>query len=159
MHRVKDSDCVFISANNYAHKSCLELEERREKTDEEKLDEYIKKLFQIEYVGPQIKKQIKQFVTEYNFTYSGILKALQYFYDIKGNSIEKANGRISIVPYIYKDAYNYHYKLWLAQQKNQDIEIELYVPKVKEITIPTPERKIKKRKLFMFLDEEAERGE
>ena len=31
-----------------------------------------------------------------------------------------------------------------------------YIPVVKEIVIPIPERKIKKRKLFAFLDEEEE---
>ena len=33
-------------------------------------------------------------------------------------------------------------------------EVELYTPKVKEIVIPRPERKVKKRPLFTFLDEE-----
>ena len=81
-------------------------------------------------------------------------KALTYFYEVKGNSIEKANGGIGIIPYIYKDAYNYYYSLWLARQKNEAKQIDLYVPQVKEIIIAPPKRKPKKRPLFTFLDEE-----
>ena len=134
--------------------SCLEIEEKREKTEAEKLDLYIMKLFKWDYVKPRVKKQISQYIDEYNFTYSGIRKALMYFYEIKGKSLDKAQGGIGIVPYIYQDAYNYYYALWEAQQKNKDIVVEQYVPQVKEILIPIPERKTRTRKLFTFLDEE-----
>ena len=159
LHRVNDP-CVLLSPGKYAHVECAEVEKNREKTDKERLDEYIKKLYKTEYVNPLIQRQIKQYIDDYNFTYSGILKALQYFYEIKGNPISKAHGGIGIVPYIYKDAYNYHYKLWLAQQHNAQNEViqTYYEPKVKEITIPRPQPKIKKRQLFTFLDEEVENG-
>ena len=83
-----------------------------------------------------------------------MLKALIYHYEIKGGDIDKANGALGIVPYVYQKAYNYYYSLWEAQQKNKEKIIEYYVPKVKEIIIPAPERKVKKRKNFSFLDEE-----
>jgi hypothetical protein len=126
----------------------------KEVADREALDEYIMKLFNTSYVDARIQKQIKQYVDEYNFTYSGIRKALVYFFEIKGNSIEKANGGIGIVPYVYQHAYNYYLALWQAQQKNEDKVIEHYVPNIKEIVIPRPQRKIKKRPLFTFLDED-----
>ena len=150
----KDADCVHIGNNKYVHKACQELEEAREKTDKEKLEDYLKTLFGISYIDPGLKAQIKKYVEEYNYSYSGIQKALYYFYEIKGGDIQKANNRISIVPYIYKDAYNYFYNLWLMQQKNKDVEVELYVPRIKEITIERPKRKVKRRALFNFLDEE-----
>lgn len=152
----KNEDCVLIGNNKYVHKTCQELENQREKTDREKLEEYIKELFQISYIEPRVKAQIKKYVEEYNFTYSGMQKALYYHYEIKGGDKTKANGGIGIVPYVYQNAYNYFYELWLAQQKNKDVQIELYQPRVKEIIIPRPERKIKKRPLFAFLDEEGE---
>ena len=152
----KDEDCVMVGNNKYVHKSCQELESQREKTDREKLEEYIKELFQISYIEPRVKAQIKKYVEEYNYTYSGMQKALYYHYEIKGGDKSKANGGIGIVPYVYQNAYNYFYELWLAQQKNKDVQIELYQPRVKEIVIPRPERKIKKRPLFTFLDEEGE---
>ena len=152
----KDKDCVMVGNNKYVHKACQELEEHREKTDREKLEEYIKELFQVSYIEPRVKAQIKKYVEEYNYTYSGMQKALYYHYEIKGGDKSKANGGIGIVPYVYQNAYNYFYELWLAQQKNKDVQIELYQPRVKEIVIPRPERKVKKRPLFTFLDEEGE---
>lgn len=145
-----------LSNGKYAHLSCFELEEKREKTDAEKLNIYIMKLFDWDYVHPRVKRQISDYIEEYNFTYSGIQKSLEYFYHVKGNSLEKANGGIGIVPYIYQDAYNYYYALWEAKQKNIGIKIKEYVADTKEISIPPPQRKLKKRKLFTFLDEEEE---
>ena len=145
-----------LSNGKYAHLLCIELEEKREKTDAEKLDLYIMELFDWDYVHPRVKRQISDFIEEYNFTYSGIQKSLEYFYKVKGNSLDKANGGIGIVPYIYQDAYNYYYALWEAKQKNVGIKIRDYVVDVKEISITPPQRHLKKRKLFTFLDEEEE---
>ena len=44
----------------------------------------------------------------------------------------------------------------LVDEKPKDVEVELYTPKIKEIVIPRPERKVKKRPLFTFLDESEE---
>ena len=151
-----DETCVQIGENRYAHEACRLLEESREKSDKEKLEEYIQNLFNIDFVEPRMQKQITKYIDEYNYTYSGMKKALQYFYEIKGNDIEKAHRSLGIIPYIYSDAYYYYYSLWEAQQKNLDIQINLYIPEVKEIKIKSPKRIIKKRKLFSFLDEEED---
>ena len=150
----KDDDCVLVSNGKYAHKACQEIENKREKTDQEKLELYIKELFNINYIEPRVKKQIKQYVDEYNYSYSGIMKTLKYFYEIKGNDIAKAHGGIGIVPHVYQNALNYYYQLWEMQEKNKNVQIELYIPKVKEVVIPRPQRKVRKREKFAFLDEE-----
>lgn len=153
-------DCHQINNSRYAHTACKELEDKREKTDAEKLDEYIMNLFNYDYVPPRAKKQIAQFIKEYNYTYSGMLKALVYFYEIKGGSKDDAHDGIGILPYIYNDAYNYYYNLWLANQKNEDKDMQQYVPRVIEVRIEPPQREVYKRKLFTFLDEEeVEDGE
>lgn len=131
------------------------MENKRERTDAEKLDDYIMQLFDYSFVPPLIRKQINNFIKEYNYTYSGMLKALKYFHEVKGNPIQERSG-IGILPYIYKDAYNYYYALWEAQQKNEGKKISDYVPVVREIRIPIPQRNIEKRNLFSFLDEEIE---
>jgi hypothetical protein len=150
---------VQVSARRYAHQECSLTEEQKiskEEQDKIDLENYILKLFKVDYVDARVRKQIKQYREEFNYTYSGIRKALTYFYEVKGNSIEKANGGIGIVPYVYQNAYNYYLALWQAQQKNQDKVLNDYVPRVKEIVIPRPQRKVKKRELFTFLDEEKE---
>jgi hypothetical protein len=150
----KDPDCVLVSPNRFAHKHCAEIEDKRELTDSEKLDRYIMELYELDYVPPGIRRQINSFVKDYNFTISGIHKSLIYFYKIKHNPVDKSKG-IGIVPYIYRDSYNYFYSLWLAHQKNETKVIEEYVPEVEEIHIKDPKQKIKpKRQLFTFLDEE-----
>ena len=154
----KDEDCVALGNGKYAHKKCVEIEDSRELTEQEKLERYIMKLFGTDYVHQRVKRQINDFIQQYNYTYSGIRKSLVYWYEVKGNSIDKANGGIGIVPYIYQDAYRYYYALWEAKQKNKDKDIERYKPEEIVIHIPAPQRNIKKRKLFTFLDEEEGNG-
>ena len=76
-----------------------------------------------------------------------MLRCVTYAYEVKKLDINKSNG-IGIIPYIYQDAYNYYYNLWLINQKN-----------VVEIKIPQPELKPRKRKLFTFLDEEEKESD
>lgn len=78
-----------------------------------------------------------------------------YFYDVKKNSTEKANGGIGIVPYVYQNAHEYYYKIWLANQQNKAKPVEQYQPQERVIVIPPPKRIEKKKKLFAFLDEEV----
>lgn len=113
-----------------------------------------------DFITPRVRKQINTYIEQYQYTYSGIRKALVYFYEIKGNSTEKANGGIGIVPYVYKDAFNYYYSIWEANQKNQNKDVQEFVSKEKVIKIEPPKRNLRKRRLFAFLDEEeAEGGE
>ena len=154
-----DRDKVEFVAigRRYAHKSCheeAEANKSQEEKDKDKLENYIKKLFNTTTVSVRIQKQITQFRNEYNFTYSGILKALIYFYEIKKNDLKKANGGIGIVPYVYNQAYEYYYALWVAQQKNEAKIISNYIPQVEEVKIPIPVRKEKKKNRFAFLDKE-----
>ena len=128
----------------------------KEDLDKMKLEQYINKLFHTDYVDPRIQKQIKNYIKEYNFTYSGILKSLVYFYEVKQNPVEKSNDGIGIVPWVYKQAFNYYYAIWLAQQKNTDKTVENYIPKETEIIIPRPKPKPHKKRLFSFLDDKED---
>ena len=150
----KEEEYIQITNSTYAHLKCAELEAKREKTDAEKLDDYIMKLFNYDYVPPRAKKQINQYIQEYNYTYSGILKALVYFYEVKGGDREAAHDGIGIVPFVWQDAYNYYYNLWLAKQKNEDKDLSRFIPQTVEIRITSPEREPHKKSRFSFLDEE-----
>ena len=159
--RFKKSETNYIQITNsqYAHVSCAELEAKREKTDAEKLDDYIMKMFGYDYVPPRAKKQINDYVQEYNYTYSGMLKALIYFYEIKGGDVEQAHDSVGILPFIYNEAKQYYFNLWSAQQRNNLKDIKQFIPEVVEVHIQPPQRNIPKRKLFSFLDEEEENAE
>ena len=168
IHKVKCKYCgkIFdrdkvpfkqISAQRYAHYECAvaaENSKKQEDIDKEELENYIKQLLNEDFISPRVRKQINGFIEQYNYTYSGMRKALIYFYEVKGNDKSKANGGIGIIPYCYKQAYDYYYSLWLAKQKNEDKDITTYVPQTKVVKIPVPQRKIRKRKLFTFLDDD-----
>ena len=163
IHKVKCKYCgkIFdrdkvpfkqISAQRYAHYECAvaaENSKKQEDIDKEELENYIKQLLNEDFISPRVRKQINSFIEQYNYTYSGMRKALIYFYEVKGNDKSKANGGIGIIPYCYKQAYDYYYSLWLAKQKNEDKDIATYVPQTKVVKIPVPQRKI-----FTFLDDD-----
>ena len=77
-------------------------------------------------------------------------------YDLnKGDEyIDKANGGIGIVPYVYEDARNYYTAIFAAQERSQAKPIEQWQPKVIEVHIPPPVSKPIKSSRFAFLDEE-----
>ena len=171
-HNVKCSICgctfdrdkiqaVKTGARRYAHATCdpnnkdlVPLLTKEEDPDLTKLKEYINELYGREANWALINKQIKTYTTENKYSYSGILKSLVYFYKVKGNSIDKSNGGIGIVPFTYQAAYDYYYSLFVAQSQNQQKDVKGITSKVKEITIPLPQIRITKR--FFNLDDEVD---
>ena len=92
-------------------------------------------------------------VKEYNFSYTGILKSLIYFFEIKGNSIEKSNGGIGIVPFIYTEAYKYYLDMHEAQERNRGKDASSFVGSAREVVIVSPEKQARKLKLFNMEEE------
>ena len=120
---------VEVGGRRYAHKACAENKEAaipQEEKDYQALEDYIKKLFKEDYLNAKTRKQIRDFRKEYNYTFSGMLKTLYWWYEVKGNSKDKANGGIGIVPFVYRDAYNYYLGLYLAQNANENKDILAY---------------------------------
>lgn len=146
---------VRVGARRYGHPDCypdLEVEsppqkskpiakckpkaEKKQKNDElATLKKYISQIYGDKANWQIIMKQIKSYQKEYNYTLSGILKSLMWFYEVKGNSVEGSNGGIGIVPYCYRDAFNYYYSIFIANQANQNKTLN---NEVKEICIPIP---------------------
>ena len=144
-----------VSQRRYAHQECAEKHEQelsQEEKDLKKLEEYIKKLFNEDFINAKIQKQIKDFKKQYNYTYSGILKTLIWWFEIKGNSIEKANGGLGIVPYVYADACQYYYSLYLAKLANETKTAEALKYKTKEVEIDLPTAFISPPRLFNLDD-------
>lgn len=145
---------VEVSARRYAHKACADKYQEtisQDELDYIELEKYIKKLFSLQVVNAKIKKQIRDFRQEYNYTYSGMLKTLYWWFEIRGNSIEQAQGGIGIIPFVYNDACQYYYSIYLAEIANK--EVEIYKPQVKEIEIGSPRVKPNPIKLFNLDDE------
>ena len=155
---------VKIGNLRYAHKTCadeanvqyelvpipepVKNKRTKEKEDREKLIEYAKEHLGDAYVRTKVEKQIREFHNTDSYTYSGMLKTLIWFYEIQGNSWDKAQGGIGIIPYVYKDAMNYYYAIYLAQLAGQSIVKEDLQVKVREVVIDPPVKYIQPPKLF-----------
>jgi len=146
---------VKYSKRRYAHIACYpegEIVPLPETSvankDRQAILDYCKEIFGKSANYPTISKQIKNYTEKENYSYTGILKTLYYFYNIKGNSPAKANGSIAIVPYAYKDAMNYYYTLYMAQSANQTKNLRELTQKEIIYEIKVPEPKPAKIKLF-----------
>lgn len=147
-------DCIKVG-RRYAHIKCAEEHEAnmtQEERDYESLQEYCKKLFGEDYNYIGTKRLIEKYKKDYGYTYSGIEKSLRYFYEIKGNSVEKANGSIGIIPYTYEESRKYYYNLYLVEEKNKDY-VKENIP-AKEVNIASPRQRIKIKKMW-FEDEDT----
>lgn len=105
-------------------------------------------------ISAKVTRQITDYKKQYNFTYSGMLKALVWWFDIKKNTIENTNGGIGILPYIYNDAKTYYYGLYMAQMVNQGKTLHT---QVEEIEIPSPRVYVQPPRLFNIEEEENEK--
>lgn len=148
---------VKINGRRYGHAKCypdnnnfVPLVEKKI-SEEQKIKNYAKSILKEQYVAARVNKQIKDFLAE-GYTASGILKTLIYWYEIKHNDISKAMGGIGIVPYVYKQALDYYYNLYLAEMANVDKDINEYKPKEIFISIDLP-KKEKEVKLWEDEDE------
>ena len=147
---------VKINGRRYGHAKCypdnnnfVPLVEKKI-SEEQKIKNYAKSILKEQYVAARVNKQIKDFLAE-GYTASGILKTLIYWYEIKHNDISKAMGGIGIVPYVYKQALDYYYNLYLAEMANVDKDIDEYRPKEIFISIDLPK---KEKELKLWEDED-----
>lgn len=154
---------VKVSARRYGHASCypentdfVPMEKKSQEQEElEDLKKYVSDLLKDKYSPARTNRQIKEYKEKYGYTYTGMKKALIWFYEIQNNSTEKSGGGIGIVPYVYQEAKDYYYNLFLAQKALADIEYKPDEQKQKEIIINSPRtRRRRKIRLFHFLEED-----
>lgn len=153
---------VKHGARRYAHQTCFpdgELVPMEKKLEDEPeyqmIMDYCYKLFGENHNWAMTKKYIKKFIEENKFSLSGIHKSLLYFYDVKKNPIDKANNTIGIVPFVYQDAYNYYYNLFMSQQNLQ--KTGEFKTVTKETVIKPPKSRGLFKKLFKLeVDEDEE---
>ena len=137
-------------ANRYAHKKCADsqviqddaaaaaiqknLIPDKEKEDYNALKDYINHLFKSVNWPVTISKM--QELRKQDYTYSGMLKSLKWWYEIKKQSPADAKTPLGIIPYIYNDAYKYYEAIFLAEEKNKEMQ---FTERVKEFIITPPE--------------------
>lgn len=150
---------VRVGKTRYGHASCypdskdfVPMGEPTAKPAEDKeltqLKAYISQVYGDKVNWKLVTKQIKDFKQKNGYSYSGMLKSLTYFYDVKKNSTEKSNGGIGIIEYVYNEAYNYYLALFIAKNQNTNISKEKFLNNQKEIEISSVPRRNKKIKLL-----------
>lgn len=135
-----DKTINFIKLKNrYAHKKCYDAQDRealQEQKDWSNLISYANQILGEDFEFVKTQKQLESYKTKYNFTYSGMYKALKWFYEIDNGNKDNANGGIGILPYIYEKAYKYYYDLFQKQQRNA--AAAPYHTTVQVVHIPSP---------------------
>lgn len=151
-----EKEPTFRKSNWYAHQKCYDEREAAKSQDEKDLDhlmEYCSRLYGRLFNYNQTLRLAKSYHEKNGFSFSGIERTMKYVYEIKKEPIEKGNGSIGIVPYMYDKAYNYWYSIWEANHAVKPHILEKYEPKVIHIQIPVPERKeMIRKKPYNFLD-------
>lgn len=154
-----------VRSNRYAHQSCIDNRQEQTITQEERelqdLENFIKQLFNYDTLPLFVQKQIQQFRVNKNYSYSAIHKTLYYFFIVRGNSIERSNGGIGIVPYVIDEAKKYYQAMANIQEINREKLKQGYEVQVREVHIGEPKSNLMRgyRNLFSFLDEEEELDE
>ena len=147
-----------VSARRYAHLNCWKehlANMSQEEKDIQNFFDYTKKLFGEDYNYILTKKLAERYVKENKYTYSGMLKTLKWYYEKEGHSIEKSNGSIGIIPYIYKQALNYYYALYQAQLVNKEKDLSNFTTS-KERIVEIESPRVYVRPPHMWFEEDDE---
>lgn len=111
---VLDKTQAIKKSNKWYHENCykkLEEEKESQKSDYDKLIDYIYKLYNGN-IPVFVFKQIKDYKNDYGMKYSGILLTLKYIYEDLQMKFDESNG-IGMVVYKYSEAK----KTWKHQKQ------------------------------------------
>ena len=140
-NEVKEEDAIYnTKTKRYYHEFCYnELLERKQLCD------YVCELFS--YKKPSVR--IYQQMTSYHdkgVSYSDMLLALKYFYEIKKGDINKSQGGIGIIPYVLEEAKEFATLEKLEQDKLiAKFEQNEQIKEIKIIKVIEPRNKNKKQ--------------
>ncbi len=141
---------IMPSKNCYYHKDCYDnwkgasKDINLKKNDEIWIDyiwDYISRDLKKSYDYQKANSQRKNFINSKGYTNKGIFFALRYAYEIKKINIDKSNGGIGIVPYVYQESILY----WSTMQRNQK-DLLLKIEEQMEKLRTTDKKIIKKKK-------------
>lgn len=109
----------LVSSRRYAHLNCEKPAIDANGVAYQTIIQYSREILGETANVKKIAKQIKDFISK-GLKYQGIYLTLKYWYEIEKNSIEKANGGIGIVPFVYRDAEKY----WKSMSPKRTPKIE-----------------------------------
>ena len=92
-----DPECVKVSNTRYAHRTCVA--DRPEILEKTEFFDYCSQLFKKQYDHNKTVKLAEKYMKEFSdWTWSGMQKALWFYYEKKHGDKSKAYGSIGILP-------------------------------------------------------------
>ena len=140
-NEVKEEDAIYnTKTKRYYHEFCYnELLERK------KLCDYVCELFNYKKPSVRIYQQMANYY-ERGVSYTDMLLALKYFYEIKKGDINKSQGGIGIIPYVLEEAKEFATLEKLEQDKLiAKFEQNEQIKEIKIIKVIEPHNKNKKQ--------------
>lgn len=127
-------------------------------TTRKDLEEKIKEIFGTDSISILISKQISRYVTEFEWSYLDIGRALFYFFEIKGGDKTRSQG-IGIVPYVMEESKKYFANLEREIEKQKQAVKESQNQQKQVIVCERPQQKKNRKKhidLSQFREEEED---
>ena len=133
---VEGVDWINPVKNMYYHKKCHDDwktehgDVTANKADEEYIDciySFLSQDLKVKYDYIKCESQRKNFIKSKGYTNKGICFALKYYYEVKNNSWDKAQGGIGVVPYIYAESREY----WTELNSRQENIVEQIAAQMK----------------------------
>ncbi|MFA7157300.1 MAG: hypothetical protein WC123_06400 [Bacilli bacterium] len=101
----------------------------------EKVITYLKKLLNTKQLNVKIYKLLKDYYTNYKFSYEGMFIALKYFYETQDNPI--VSDCVGIIPYIYEEAQDYEKTKKSIHKQLENMNMEnIVIEKIVKIKKP-----------------------
>lgn len=130
----------------YYHNECYEVIqlENQHRTE---LNEYISKLYNVEFPTGWMLKQIKEYKEKRNYKYKGMELTLRYMYEVERlNKLDAHQAGLGMIPYYYEKAKQYYVEMKSVASSAKDYVID---NEVETVYMKPPEKKKKKRLLDM----------
>lgn len=148
----RDGSVEFVntSANGYryAHKTCAVKQEEKQVVHNQ-IHTTIQRYLGSSYNKSKVENQIRSLLKE-GKTEIGILRTIEYWYDVKGGDPSRAMGGIGIVKSVYGEALEYQKKLDDIKKANANIDLSKFIaPEAVHYKFkPRPVQRPKRVKIF-----------
>lgn len=153
---LKDHNYRMARVNRYAHKECFE----QNATEDDKYIDFMYHILTrngVKYNFHKCERQRKKFLNE-GYKNKGMALTLQYFYEVQKGDVNKSNGGIGIIPYVYDRAFEYFRAKEMERRRLQALVLQSKEEedKAEKITVQAPKKQKRKKDLYVLDDIDIE---
>jgi len=118
----KEIEEFIKHSNKYYHQKCFDILEK-ERQDREVLTQYIMDIYKISFPTGFMLKQIKEYRTERQYTYAGMVYTLRFMYEVEKIPVKEGTG-LGLITFYYEKAREYYRKLLSNQASAKNVELQ-----------------------------------